>query len=115
MGARKVHADPAAGDVLLWKTFRVAVTQRDGDVVFYSVTDSHSAKREARQTLAEWSEWTKGAKVKQRGTSQNECVIIRFGASGVCRCGCGEYLESGVHSTDAGFWKPEHCPMSVHK
>lgn len=109
---RSPSADPRPGDVLLWKTYSIAVTERQGDDIFYSVTDSHSAHREARQGIAEWREWTKLAKVRQRA---GECVILKSCASGPCSV-CREWLDREVHSTDAGgFFCAEHCPAEKHR
>jgi hypothetical protein len=106
---RDPKIDPAAGDELFYKHWRVEVLGRERGAVQYRKSKDGAAGQ-GEQSIDEWRAWTPAAKVKLRGES--DCVLSAF-ASGPC-AGCRKQMSGPVHITPEGVKCDDCCKSRTH-
>lgn len=111
---RDVVSDPQTGDILVRDGQKIEVTLREGDTVHYiALAAKNCPIRPLYQSVTGWQRWAGGFKVKSRGLTPGECVVMGDCISGPC-IGCGHYCFKNVHLTDEGIRCEVCCTASVH-
>jgi hypothetical protein len=105
---RDPRTNPEVGDVLRWNDWSIHVTKTEPGLVFYRRKRAKGdLEPEAWQTLHKFATWASAAKVKQRGVSDGECVVMTTVANARCSV-CGERVEC-PHSVGLAFYCEAHC------
>lgn len=111
---RKPSLDPQAGDVLVRDGQKIEVTRREGETVYYiALAGKNCPSRALFQSVTGWQRWAGGFKVKSRGLTPGECVVMGDCISGPC-IGCRRYCVKDVHLTDEGIRCEVCCTAAVH-
>jgi hypothetical protein len=106
---RDPRQDPNSDDRLIYGDWEIKVVKRDGPVVHYSRRKRPGGEFEpvTWQTIEKWTAWSGEARVKQRGVSDGECVVMTTVANARCSV-CGERVEC-PHSVGLAFYCEAHC------
>lgn len=113
---RSPAEDPQQGDVIRWKEWRVSVTRREGDIVYYTRkhTGSRKTDPEAWQLIDKFRVWAVDGKVSARGIEPGDCIVSNMIAGAKCD-GCAVTMIGGVHIVDLKFFCEKCCTGHVKK